>query len=91
MGVRVRTDPAGLLGVMAGVFLGSALIATFSLVVACVVKTRERFMGIGVDAQRTLLVGAVSADDVRVDFVVIAVVFALLVVAASRLYPGLAR
>jgi ABC-2 type transport system permease protein len=47
MGVRVRTDPIGLMGVSAGVFLGSALFATFSLVVACVVKTRERFMGIG--------------------------------------------
>src|SRR6478672_7973668 len=33
MGVHVRTDPAGLLGVTAGVFLGSALFATFSLVV----------------------------------------------------------
>ena len=47
MGVRVRTDLAGLAGIVAGVFLGSALFATFSLVVACVVKTRERFMGIG--------------------------------------------
>jgi ABC-2 type transport system permease protein len=47
IGVRVRVDPAGLLGVTAGVFLGSALFATFSLVVACIVKTRERFMGIG--------------------------------------------
>jgi ABC-2 type transport system permease protein len=47
MGVRVRVDPAGMLGVSAAVFLGSALFATFSLVVACVVKTRERFMGIG--------------------------------------------
>ena len=47
MGVRVRVDPAGIFGVSAAVFLGSALFATFSLVVACVVKTRERFMGIG--------------------------------------------
>ena len=47
IGVRVRHDPAGMLGVGAGVFLGSALFATFSLVVACIVKTRERFMGIG--------------------------------------------
>jgi ABC-2 type transport system permease protein len=47
MGVRVRTDVIGLAGVSAGVFLGSALFATFSLVVACMVKTRERFMGIG--------------------------------------------
>jgi ABC-2 type transport system permease protein len=45
--VRVRTDPAAIVGVSAGVFLGSALFATFSLVVACIVKTRERFMGIG--------------------------------------------
>ena len=47
MGVRVRVDPVGVLGVSAAVFLGSALFATFSLVVACVVKTRDRFMGIG--------------------------------------------
>ena len=47
MGVRVRMDPIGLIGVSGGVFLGSALFATFSLVVACLVKTRERFMGIG--------------------------------------------
>lgn len=29
------------------VFLGSCIFATFSLVIACIVKTRERFMGIG--------------------------------------------
>jgi ABC-2 type transport system permease protein len=29
------------------VVLGAALFATFSLIVACLVKTRERFMGIG--------------------------------------------
>ena len=29
------------------VVLASALFSTFSLVIACVVKTRERFMGIG--------------------------------------------
>jgi ABC-2 type transport system permease protein len=27
--------------------LGSAIFATFSLIIACIVKTRERFMGIG--------------------------------------------
>jgi ABC-2 type transport system permease protein len=47
MNVRFRTDPASVLGVAAAVFLGSALFATFSLVIACIVKTRERFMGIG--------------------------------------------
>jgi ABC-2 type transport system permease protein len=47
MGVQVRVDPAGIAGVVAAVFLGSAFFATFSLVIACLVKTRERFMGIG--------------------------------------------
>jgi ABC-2 type transport system permease protein len=27
--------------------LGSAIFSTFSLIIACIVKTRERFMGIG--------------------------------------------
>jgi ABC-2 type transport system permease protein len=29
------------------VVLGSAIFSTFSLIIACIVKTRERFMGIG--------------------------------------------
>ena len=36
-----------LLGVLLVVILGSALFSTFSLIIACLVKTRERFMGIG--------------------------------------------
>ena len=32
---------------LAGVLLGSGLFSTFSLIIACIVKTRERFMGIG--------------------------------------------
>jgi ABC-2 type transport system permease protein len=47
MGIDLRRDPIGVAGVIVAIFLGSALFATFSLVVACVVKTRERFMGIG--------------------------------------------
>jgi ABC-2 type transport system permease protein len=47
MGVRLEFSPWALAGVAAVVVLGSALFATFSLVVACIVKTRERFMGIG--------------------------------------------
>ena len=47
LGIRLRFEPGPLLGVVAVVMLGSALFATFSLVVACLVKTRERFMGIG--------------------------------------------
>jgi ABC-2 type transport system permease protein len=39
--------PLALAGVVAVVVLGAALFATFSLIIACLVKTRERFMGIG--------------------------------------------
>ncbi len=45
--VSVRHDPQAVLGVLAAVLLGSAVFSTFSLIVACIVKTRERFMGIG--------------------------------------------
>ncbi|HEX5466122.1 MAG TPA: ABC transporter permease, partial [Candidatus Limnocylindrales bacterium] len=47
IGIHVRLDPPAVLGVALTVFLGSALFATFSLIVACVVRSRERFMGIG--------------------------------------------
>lgn len=47
LGVRVRLDPLSLAGDAFAVMLGGALFSTFSLVIACVVKTRDRFMGIG--------------------------------------------
>jgi ABC-2 type transport system permease protein len=47
LGVRLRADVAGILGCVGAVLLGSAIFSTFSLAVACLVKTRERFMGIG--------------------------------------------
>jgi ABC-2 type transport system permease protein len=47
LGVRLQLAPAALLSVAAITMLSSALFATFSLIVACVVRTRERFMGIG--------------------------------------------
>ena len=47
LGVRLSLNPAHVLGVVALVVLASALFSTFSLIIACVVKTRERFMGIG--------------------------------------------
>ncbi len=46
-GVRLNWNPLALAGVGLAVVLGAALFATFSLIVACLVKTRERFMGIG--------------------------------------------
>ena len=45
--VTMRWDAAAMGGVALAVFLGSCIFSTFSLVIACVVKTRERFMGIG--------------------------------------------
>jgi len=47
LGVRANWDPLNLLGVMFVVMLGAGLFSTFSLIIACLVKTRERFMGIG--------------------------------------------
>ena len=47
MHVSINLDPLSVLGVMSSVMLGSGIFATFSLIIACIVKTRERFMGIG--------------------------------------------
>lgn len=47
LGVRMNWSPSALLGVMLVVMLGAACFSTFSLIIACLVKTRERFMGIG--------------------------------------------
>jgi ABC-2 type transport system permease protein len=47
LGVKMNWNPLALAGVLAVVFLGAALFSTFSLIIACLVKTHERFMGIG--------------------------------------------
>jgi len=47
MQVPVRHDPLAVVAVLGIVVLGSALFSTFSLIIACIVKTRERFMGVG--------------------------------------------
>jgi ABC-2 type transport system permease protein len=47
LGVGMDWSVAALAGVVALVVLGAALFSTFSLIIACIVKTRERFMGIG--------------------------------------------
>jgi len=47
LGVGLRWDIVSLVGVVVVIILGSALFSTFSLIIACLVKTRERFMGIG--------------------------------------------
>jgi ABC-2 type transport system permease protein len=47
LGVPLNWNPLALVGVLAAVILGAAFFSTLSLIVACLVKTRERFMGIG--------------------------------------------
>ena len=45
--VRLNWQPLALAGVVLAVLLGAACFATLSLIIAAIVKTRERFMGIG--------------------------------------------
>lgn len=47
LGIDVNLEPFHILGTLAFVAMGSMLFSTFSLIMACLVKTRERFMGIG--------------------------------------------
>jgi ABC-2 type transport system permease protein len=47
LGVQMNWNPLYLLGVIVMILMGAACFSTFSLIIACLVKTRERFMGIG--------------------------------------------
>ena len=47
LGVRINWNPVPLAGVLGVTILGASCFSTLSLIIACVVKTRERFMGIG--------------------------------------------
>lgn len=47
LGVHLTWSPLALAGILVVVILGACLFATLSLVIASLVKTRERFMGIG--------------------------------------------
>jgi ABC-2 type transport system permease protein len=47
LGVKLNWSPLALLNVLVIVVLAATLFSTFSLVIACIVKTRERFMGVG--------------------------------------------
>jgi ABC-2 type transport system permease protein len=47
LGVKMNWSPLALLGVLATVVLGAAMFSTVSLIIASLVKTRERFMGMG--------------------------------------------
>ena len=128
LGVKMNWNPLAWLGVIVVVILGAAFFSTFSLIIACLVKTRERFMGIGqvltmplffasnaiypisimpgwlqvisqvnpltyeVDALRTLmLANASSASGLGLDFAVLLIATAVLVLIAARLYPTIVR
>ena len=47
LGVRFNWNPLAVTGVLAIIVLGAAFFSVLSLIIACSVKTRERFMGIG--------------------------------------------
>lgn len=47
LGVRMNAHPLALAGVVVTVLLGAMAFSTLSLIIACLVKSRERFMGIG--------------------------------------------
>ena len=47
IGVNLNWRPLAIAAVVAVVIPGAAFFSTLSLIIACIVKTRERFMGIG--------------------------------------------
>jgi len=47
LNIELNLDLFHILGVLLAVILGSAIFSTFSLIIACLVKSRERFMGVG--------------------------------------------
>ncbi len=47
LGIQLSGAPSHLLGVVFFIAVGAGVFSTFSVLVACIVKTRERFLGIG--------------------------------------------
>lgn len=47
LGVQINWNPGAIAGVMLAVMLGAGCFACISMIIACIVKNRERFMGIG--------------------------------------------
>jgi len=127
LGVKLSWNPLSLLGVLTVVVLGAALFSTFSLIIACLVKTRERFMGVGqlmtmplffasnaiypiammphwlqviakvnpltyeVDALRILMLSSrAGSSNLGLDFAVLVLTTASLVVIGGKLYPNAA-
>ncbi len=128
LGIGIDWSPLGIAAVLGAVVLGSAIFSTFSLIIACIVRTRERFMGIGqvltmplffasnaiypislmpdwlsviarinpltylVDALRAMMIrGGEGTHALGTDFAALALIFAILLTIATRLYPRLAQ
>ncbi len=47
LGVALNFNPLALAGVVVAIILGAALFSTLSMIIASIVKTQERFLGIG--------------------------------------------
>ena len=47
LGIQVSFQVRNVLGVIVFIALAAGLFSTFSVIVACIVRTRERFLGIG--------------------------------------------
>lgn len=47
LGARLQANPLCILGTLVMAVLGAACFSTFSLIIACLLKTRDRVMGIG--------------------------------------------
>jgi ABC-2 type transport system permease protein len=47
LNVNISWQPLNLIGILFVIIISASLFSTFSLIIACIVKTRERFMGIG--------------------------------------------
>jgi len=45
--IGLRWEILAIMQVVLAILLGSCIFSTFSLIIACIVKTRERFMGVG--------------------------------------------
>jgi ABC-2 type transport system permease protein len=128
MGVRLSLEPADILAAILLIALGAGLFSTFSLIIACIVRTRERFMGIGqvltmpiffasnaiypialmprwlrsvalanpltyeVDGLRaTMLAGGQSSYGLGYDLAALALVGALMIAIATRMYPRMTQ
>jgi len=123
MGVHLNFNPLAWIGVLVVILLGAVCFSTISLIIAALVRDRERVQGLGqlimmplffasnalypisimpdyvsaiatanplsymVDALRELMIGTPSHYGLAVDFLVLLVVNAVLVLLASRLYP----